>query len=160
MKTKKESMIAVAFCSLLILFWFLAPNAVALVHTPMMHDAHGHSNHLSPQKSPPKSDVVPAQGDMFDAAKALADLDKKYLAAQNEEEKDLLRQKIARTALVSGRSGKILSQKDGRVVNGRVGHADDPNYWIINARSDGHQVTCAIISRDGREKSEFSFFLH
>lgn len=91
-------------------------------------------------------------GDMFEAMDKLGGLNEKYASAKTEQEKDVLRQQIAKEALMNGKSGKILSQKDGSVSNMRVGD------WTINARSDGY-VVAGSISRDGSEKSMFAFQL-
>lgn len=89
-------------------------------------------------------------GDMFEAMDKLGALDEKYASAKTEQEKDVLRQQIAKAALMSGKSGKILSQKDGSVGHLCVGG------WTISAQSDGH-IVAGSIAHDGGEKSMFAF---
>ena len=112
--------------------------------TPMKYSSPEEQKNITPDKK---------GAGMFEAVDKLELLDQKYASAKTEQEKDGLRQEIARTALMSGGSGKILSQKDGQISNMRVGT------WVVSARSDGNVVTGSIVSSSGAEKSIFAFTL-
>lgn len=123
------------------------------------NDVHKHH-----KQSLPSEEKKINKGDMFEAMDELGVLDSKYMAfkhllksegKKDEGKKDEMRQEIARTALMSGKSKEILSQKGGQIFDMRIGNG----YWIINAQSDGAVVTGSIVSRNEREKSMIAFTL-